>query len=371
MFRRIKLLLQLFILQFTARSQAIPFDQLPFNNPLHTDLDSILHEQVKNFYKKSKAPGLFIGISRNGERSFYGYGYADTASKKRFGPETVFEIGSITKTFTANLVFQLDAKGIVSADRSLASYIPGLDVMDSALSKINLRQIASHTSGLPRLPSDLEKIKGYSMMQPYLHYTRNELYAFLKNLKSIKPGRYGYSNLGFGSLATILENETKETFESLLSKYIFQPLGMRNSYVNSKTSSDSATGYFYGKPAPYWQFDSMAGAGAIKSNAEDMLKYFDSHIDSPAKEFAETVKRITKPVYPAGPAMQVAYGWHTMPELKHELIWHNGGTYGFSTFGAFEPISKNSIILVSNSSGVNAALDKLAIDLMILLMGNE
>jgi CubicO group peptidase (beta-lactamase class C family) len=370
MFRRIKLILQLLFLQFTARSQAIPFDQLPFNNPLNSDFDSILHEQVRNFFKKSKAPGIFIGISRNGEKAFYDYGYADTASKKRFGSETVFEIGSITKTFAANLLFQLDAKGIVNADRSLASCIPGVDVNDSALSKITLKQIASHTSGLPRLPSDLDKINGYTMMQPYLHYTRNELYPFLKQLKNIRPGKYAYSNLGFGTLVSILENETKESFESLLYKYIWQPLGMSSSYVNTIKGRDSATGYFYGKAAPYWQFDCMAGAGAIKSNAVDMLKYLDGHIQPSNKGFSEVVDKITTRISSAGPAMDVAYGWHLMPELKHKLIWHNGGTYGFSTFCAFEPVTKNSIIVVSNSTGVNAALDKLSADLMILLMGN-
>ncbi len=370
MFRRIKLVIQLLVLQFTARSQAIPFDQLPFSNPLHSDFDSILHQQVKDFFKKSKAPGLFIGISQNGERSFYDYGYADTSSKKRMGAETVFEIGSITKTFAANLLFQLDAKGIVSADRSLASYIPGVDVNDSVLSKITLRQMASHTSGLPRLPSNLDKIEGYTMMQPYLHYTRNELYPYLRQLKNVKQGRYAYSNLGFGTLVTILENETKRSFETLLDEYFWQPIGMKNTYVNTMKGTDSATGYLYGKPAPYWQFDCMAGAGAIKSNASDMLNYLDAHIHSTNKGFTDAVSKITTRVSSAGANMEVSYGWHLLPELKHKLIWHNGGTYGFSTFGAFEPVTKNSIIIFSNASGVNAALDKLAIDLMILLMGS-
>lgn len=78
MFRKIKLIAQLLFLQLTAKSQAIPFEQIPFSNPLSTDIDSILHEQVKDFFKKAKAPGLIIGISRNGDQKFYNYGFADS-----------------------------------------------------------------------------------------------------------------------------------------------------------------------------------------------------------------------------------------------------------------------------------------------------
>ena len=93
MFRKIKLIGQLLFLQLTAKSQSIPFEQIPFTNPLTTDIDSILHEQVKKFFKKAKAPGLTIGISQNGEKKFYSYGYADSLSKKSFNAETIFEIG--------------------------------------------------------------------------------------------------------------------------------------------------------------------------------------------------------------------------------------------------------------------------------------
>lgn len=358
------------LLQLSARNQALPFEQLPFTNPLLTEFDSILHEQVRAFFNKSKAPGLMIGISRNGERSFYSYGYADTAGKKVFGPGTIFEIGSITKTFTANLLLQLNAKGIISIEKSLADYVPGANANDTVLSKILLKQIASHTSGLPRLPAGLDNVEGYSMMQPYANYKREQLYPFLIQLKKATPGSYLYSNLGFGILATLMEDATQTSFESLLATYIWTPLGMENSYVNEKlTQGDTATGYFYGRPAYYWKFDCMAGAGAIKSNATDLLKWLDAHISTGHSQLATAIKLSTEPRFTVNETMQLGYGWHTLENLKHRLTWHNGGTYGFSTFAAFEPVTRNSIVLVSNSSGVNATLDKLAVDLCILLMG--
>jgi hypothetical protein len=69
--------------------------------------------------------------------------------------------------------------------------------------------------------------------------------------------------------------------------------------------------------------------------------------------------------------MKIGYGWHTFEDLKHRVTWHNGGTFGFSTFAAFETTSRNSIVLVSNAFGVNTRLDRLAKDLLILLMENN
>lgn len=370
MLRKIKLILQVLLLQLTARSQAIPFDQLPFTNPLITDIDSSLHQQVKVFFKKAKAPGIIIGISQNGDKSFYSYGYADSASKKQFTEETIFEIGSITKTFTANLLLQLQEKNLLDIQNPVIDYLPGHFNNDSVLKKISLANIASHTSGLPRLPSDLDKIKEYTLMQPYEFYNKEHLYSYLKTINKINTGKYAYSNLGFGVLATIEEEVSGMRFGMLLDINIFQPLQMKNTYVDVKNNNaDSATGYFYGKPAAYWKFGSMAGAGAIKSTTADLLKYLEAHIENSNKHFSTAVARITQPIKPITTNMQICYGWHTLDDLKYRVFWHNGGTYGFSTFAAFEPQSKICIVLAANSTGDNAALDKMAVDLLILLMG--
>ena len=370
MFRKIKLIAKLLLLQLTAKSQTIPFEQIPFSNPLTTDVDSILHEQVKIFFRKAKAPGLIIGITQNGEKKFYNYGYADSASKQQFEANTVFEIGSITKTFTANLLFQLTEQKILDIQKSVLNYLPPVFNTDSVLQKINPANIASQTSGLPRLPGNLDKIKEYTLMQPYQFYTREHLYSFMNSLKKVNSGTYAYSNLGFGLLSTIEENVTAMSFESLLNKHIFQPLMMDNTYIDAKKNiTDSATGYFYGKTADYWQFDCLAGAGAIKSTATDILKYLDAHFEYKDENFAAIVHKITQVVKPVAPNMQICYGWHTLEDLKHRVFWHNGGTYGFSTFAAFEPNTKTSVVLAANATGDSAHLDKLAVDLLILLMG--
>lgn len=370
MFRKIKQVSHLLFLQLTAWRKKIPFEQIVFTNPLSTDFDSILHEQVKGFFSKAKASGLIIGISQLGEKSCYSYGYADPVNKKPFTAETIFEIGSVTKTFTANLLFQLSDLKIIDIQNSVLSYLPPGFGNDLILQKIILSDIASHTSGLPRIPSNLDKIDEYKLMQPYQFYTKAHLYTSLKTIKNIKPGTYDYSNLGYGLIGTIEENATSLSYESLLNKYIFQPLQMNNSYIDSKKKiKDTATGYFFSRPAPFWNFDCLAGAGAIRSNVADILKYLDAHIECCDENFSNVVHKITQPVLPVHSNMQICYGWHTFEDLKHRVFWHDGGTFGFSTIAAFEPVTRTSIVLTSNSMGVNTELEKLATDLMILLMG--
>src|SRR5262245_46831961 len=124
MFRKVKLIGQLLLLQLTAKSQSVPFEQLPFSNPLHTEIDSVLHEQVKTFFSKSKAPGIIIGVSQNGVKKYYSYGFADPITKKPFTSSTIFEAGSITKTFTGNVLMQMDEAGLISITQSLKEYLP-------------------------------------------------------------------------------------------------------------------------------------------------------------------------------------------------------------------------------------------------------
>ena len=142
MFRKIKLITKLLLLQLTAKSQNIPFEQIPFSNPLTTDVDSILHTQVKGFFKKAKAPGLIIGISRNGVRQvFIIMAMLILLGKKSFNAETIFEIGSITKTFTANLLFQLAEQKVIDIQKSVLNYLPPDFNTDSNLKKIKLPHI--------------------------------------------------------------------------------------------------------------------------------------------------------------------------------------------------------------------------------------
>jgi CubicO group peptidase (beta-lactamase class C family) len=167
-----------------------------------------------------------------------------------------------------------------------------------------------------------------------------------------------------------MENETGKTYEELLREYIWLPFRMTNTYVTGKVKYENrAVGYFTKQPAEYWEFDCLAGAGAIKSTTTNMLNYLEGNIQTRNRDIAKAIERITVPTYPISPDVSIASGWHTFENLRYRTFWHNGGTYGFSTFCAFEPKTKSAVIIACNSFNVNSQVDKLGTDIMILLTG--
>lgn len=336
-----------------------------------TGLDSFIYQKGTSFLRQSKAPGIIIGLIYNGQRQYFSFGITDSVSGKIFDKETIFEIGSISKTFTANLIWQLAAENKINPEHSIAEYLPFTDNR-STLEKIYINQIAKHNSGLPRLPSNMSRAPGANSAQPYQLYSKDYLYDYLKETAPVKPGTYSYSNLGFGILGTIAENIKHKGLEELYKDYIFRPLKMNRSYLERKHSkSDSATGYFMGKATPYWLFGSMAGAGAIKSNAEELLNYLQAHFDSTGNKISKAGYQLRSNLTRVNERMMIGYAWHSFEDFKRRVIWHNGGTYGFSTFAGYEPTGKIAIVIASNSSGVNNFVDKLAHEVMEWLINEH
>src|SRR5690554_4766941 len=195
--------------------------------------------------------------------------------------QTRYEIGSVTKTMVAYLL----AKGVtdkaVTQDRSLQTLI------DTAPAAITLNQLATHTSGLPRLPADL--FDQADAADPYAHYTYANLKAALADVEIAEPtsatgssnsaDHYEYSNLGYGVLAEALAQVSGTTFADLMSTLLFQPLGMANSSVALASDSDASPPHMaqghdvLGNPIPPWHFQALAGAGAVRSTLPDMITY--------------------------------------------------------------------------------------------------
>jgi CubicO group peptidase (beta-lactamase class C family) len=331
-----------------------------------------VHQQALTLFKEAEIPGLIIAISVDGKRNYYSYGFADLKSSKIFSENTIFEIGSITKTFTANLIWQLYLENKLDVNASVRKYLPESLHNDSILGRIIIRDIAQQSSGLPRLPDNWLKVKGFDPLQPYGPYNREYLYEYLSSIKKIKPGTYEYSNVGFGILGTIAEIITSVKLETLYSNYIFRPLNMNASYtLKRKSNNDTATGYMEGQPVNYWTFDAMSGAGAIKSTATDILNYLEAHTRNTKKKFFNAAALLIKNIRPASQNIGIGYGWHTLNDLSARVYWHNGGTYGFSTFAAFEPEKKICLVVAANAFQVNARVDKFSRELMKWLLKNE
>lgn len=355
----------------TVAAQTVNSSMASTQKALSQPLDSAVQRLVTEFYSKAKPTGLLIGISRNGEKSYYSYGYADSASGRKFTANTLFEAGSVTKTFTANLLLQLEELGQLRLQESLPSFLP-VAAKDSSLFHITLLNLVNHSSGLPRLPANLSAVKGFNQSQPYL-YNRSHLYAYLETISKIKPGNYNYSNLGFGLSSTIMEIRTGYSYESLLNRLILQALHMDYSYINmAKRKTDTATGYAQYKPVAYWTFDCMAGAGALRTTASDLLSYLDAHHRLPDEtSWTAAVQRLKEPGTALNKNIQIGYGWHTLETMKNRVYWHNGGTQGFCTFTAWEPMSRTSVVIVANQFSINNPVDQLGVGLTEYLVTGQ
>jgi CubicO group peptidase (beta-lactamase class C family) len=262
--------------QITPCSAQDPFPkELPDGpNPLITQLDRDVDAAARRFLKHSKTVGVVIGILNNGKTSFYGYGETEKGNRQVPDEHTIFEIGSITKTFTATLLACAVNEGRVKLDDPINKYLP-----DSAAPfqyqgvPVTLQTLANHTSGLPEMPTnftgtpeDHEVWTG----DPLKDYDYNDMFSFYAHFKlQRKPGqKMDYSNFGVATLAVILERVYGKPYEQLVLEKICDPLGMADTRQNVPPGDIPRVAYGYsmsGNPAMAWHCKSLAGCGCLRS----------------------------------------------------------------------------------------------------------
>jgi CubicO group peptidase (beta-lactamase class C family) len=226
-----------------------------------------------------------------------------------------------------------------------------LDFKINTEKEITFLELANHTSGLPRLPSNLN-LFFVDRDNPYKDYDKKKLEDYLTNEIDLnqEPGmKYDYSNLGAGILGFELAAISQSTYESLLQEKIFAKYKMVNSTSKRENiQSELVKGLNpNGKTTPNWDFDVLAGGGAIFSTVEDLSKFALAQFDKENNELTLT----QKPTFKVNDNMQIGLGWHILKRKNGgELIWHNGGTGGYTSSMALELENKNGIIILSNVS---------------------
>ncbi len=293
--------------------------------------DSMLRE----FIEESGAVGAAVAVIDHGKVEYYTYGESITE-------DTVFDLGSITKVFTTLLLKDLEKKGILSL-QDLAE-LPGVKMPG----KITLFHLATHSSGLPRLPDNFHP-KNYA--NPYADYNFQDLCSFLNGYTLPRgPGeQVEYSNVGMGLLGIILCQKTGKSFETLLSESIFKPIGMEHSAIllTPEMSKKYATGYHMKKAVPNWDFpEHWAGAGAIHSTIKDMAKFLAANMGN--SPMTDLLQECHQKQLPMGPGVDIGLGWILTDD--NDLIWHNGGTGGFRSYLGFNAKTQKGVVILSNSS---------------------
>lgn len=307
------------------------------------DIKQAVISQINN----KASVGTVVASWDNSQEDYFAYGLANITNKQPITKQSVFEIGSITKTFTSLMLAELVVTGKVKLDDPVQKFLPDSVHMPAFNSQpITLIDLATHTSGLPRLPDNL---KPKDPQNPYADYGLKELYTFLKTYQLKRAvGTYEYSNLGVGLLGHTLTLITGKSYEQLLQDVICKPLKMTETSTRN-TSSYLTVGHSDSSPVAHWDFGILAGAGAIRSNAEDMMRYVKAEmgiLPSPLKQAMELTQQPHRNV---AKDIQIGLGWHIQSVNDDELFWHNGGTGGYTSFTGFSRKTNKAITILNNS----------------------
>lgn len=290
--------------------------------------------------------GLAIGVEQRNVRTQRFYG--DTGNRGRPNADTEFEIGSITKTLTATLLAFEDRQGNVRIDDPLARFAPaGMRVPNFNGQQILMLHLADHTSGLPRT------VPGIS--PPLMPET---MWRFVSSYQLQRPpgAQFLYSNLGFGLLARAIVRRENASEDQLYARIITQPLGMHDTAIKLSPVQHARLAQGYrpnGQPAPEGGpgFPAMAGAGAVRSTLNDMMRYLDFELGKINAPLSSLLPVLHQPRHAAGPNGGVGLGWqmHERPDgLK--TIFKDGAMPGYSSFMVFTPSSGTGAVILSNQA---------------------
>lgn len=324
-----------------------------------------IQQKIDSLVKSKAVPGIMVGISDQGVRRYYSGGFANKATRQLFDTATQVEIGSITKTMTAYLLTAVLQEQRISDTTAIGPYLPDSVRTNPHLSTIRFVELMNHTSGLPRLPDNIN-LTVKNPLQPYAAYGPEQLYAYLAKAIPDSNHKVSYSNLGAGLAGILAARISGIPYEQLLKKYITIPFGMHHTDTSAAPGRPFSTGYYNEQPAEYWTMHVLKPAGGVKSDAADMLNYLEQLIRN---QQSAVVGSITTPTASINNRLLVAKGWHIliMPN-QSSLFWHNGGTFGFSTFCAFHKESGKALFLFVNAFNKNNIGDAFGIEIMTKLL---
>lgn len=304
--------------------------------------------------------GMVVGVLAGKEEVVRGYG------EGKPGPDTVYEIGSISKVFTGVLLAALVKDGVVRLDQPVAELLPeGAVVPAVGERRITLMDLSTHTSGLPRMPDNFAP---EDPRNPYADYTPERMLAFLGGAKLARePGvAYDYSNLGAGLLGWALARKAGKGYEELLAERITGPLGMRSTAVafTADMKARLAPGHdAAGTPAGNWDLPAFAGAGGIRSTVSDMMRFLRANVaDGP---LAETLAFARAGRFEGG-GVRMGLGWHISPEGAR---WHNGQTGGYHSFAAVDAANGRVVVVLADTA--TGEVDELGQNLLRMLAGGK
>jgi D-alanyl-D-alanine-carboxypeptidase/D-alanyl-D-alanine-endopeptidase len=298
-------------------------------------------EAIQPFLDAGWMKAVSVALVRGDEVFFRGYGGADAT--------TLFEIGSVTKVFTGLCLADAVVRHQLSLADPLAKLLPAdLGVPTYGNTPIRLEDLATQSSGLPRMPDNFHPAKPDD---PYADYGAAALASFLKGYALPRPPgeHYEYSNLGFGTLGFALAHHDGTTFEQMVALRVTRPLGLDSTVVTLTPAQRPRLTPGHradGSLTANWHSDALAGAGALLSDATDLARLIQYNLGVKQGPLTAALELARTPRRAAQAGQHIGLAWHVRD--SDGTVWHNGGTGGYSTLVAFDPKNRTGIVLLSS-----------------------
>lgn len=320
-------------------------------SPSDAEIRRILVERID---QQRQSLGIVVGTFGGAGRRVISHGRFGAFHARPVDGDTVFEIGSITKVFTTLLLAEMAGRGEVRLDDPVATYLPAeVAVPQRDGRQITLADLATHMSGLPRLPGNFDPADSEN---PYADYTVEQLYAFLSGYALPRDigSQYEYSNLAMGLLGHALALRAGAAYGSLVHERILAPLGMSSTgdAVLGDMKNRLANGHDETlAPVPNWDLPTLAGAGALLSTANDLLNFLEMLLGARPSPLSSALAATLATRRPMGHGTdETGLGWVISGSGDDQMVWHNGGTGGFRSFLGFVPAKGMGVVALSNSS---------------------
>lgn len=317
---------------------------------------SIVEAELERFVTVHRGgKGVVVGLLGPGDvRTVIARGASGRAERPTIDGNTRFEIGSVTKTFTGLLLADMVARREVGLKDRVGALLPGGgDGLAPEVAELTLEDLATHTSGLPRLPLDLGTLTRLLSTDPYRTVRTEDLYRSVRDLppSKVQPdGTLQYSNLGYALLGRLLEARGGAPWEELVKARLLEPFGLAGVSTGHRPSPgpELARGHgMNGRPVAYWHLDGYAPAGSLIASANDMLDYVALQLAAEHLPVVEA-QRLRR-TFEKGRG--IGLGWLSMPVQDRTLLWHNGGTGGFRSFVGFLPGEARGLVVLANGHG--------------------
>ncbi|MCM2426807.1 serine hydrolase domain-containing protein [Streptomyces sp. RKAG337] len=321
---------------------------------------------------RSGASGTVVALRLGDDRVFLTEGRTAHVGGDPVDADTRFEIGSLTKVLTALLLAEQAARGEVAHDDPVSRFLPPGTGPRPRGAPMTLLHLATHTSGLPRLPPGL-LVSGRArwLTNPYAAFSHDDLLRAVRRTRPrFEPGsRLRYSNFAVGLLGHLLvraaDAQTADPhgtdaygtgaaccYESLLTARVLHPLGLLR--TDCAAGLPQATGYWHGRARPAWRIPGLPAAGAARSSGRDLLHLLDALIDpgtAAGPSLRAGLADVIRPrlAVPRG-TRRLGLIWNIQPRPGHDLYHHSGGTRGFSSFAGFSPQSEVALVALTNTA---------------------